>query len=148
VGCSGRAEGNQARRTVSKTVMAYGHERNAINAARRASQREAARVHLQMRRGLNSLATVASLAPFVGLLGTVLGMMSMFKGFNGSAADGLALVARGLSESIVTTGLGLVVAIPAFWFYHYLRNSADAFDGEMERVCSALALRADFITTS
>jgi biopolymer transport protein ExbB/TolQ len=92
-----------------------------------AGARAASTVHIQMGRGLTSLATIASLAPFVGLFGTVLGIITSFRGL-----PTLAMVMRGTSESLATTALGLLVAIPAVWFFHYLRGQLEAFDSEME----------------
>jgi biopolymer transport protein ExbB/biopolymer transport protein TolQ len=87
-----------------------------------------------MGHGLTSLATIASLAPFVGLFGTVLGIMNSFRaiGQPNSHLLGFGAVAHGISESLATTALGLLVAIPAVWFYHYLRGQLEGFDAEME----------------
>jgi biopolymer transport protein ExbB/TolQ len=96
-----------------------------------AGERAAAVIHLQMSRGLTSLATIASVAPFVGLFGTVLGMINSFRGSCGSQSAELAMVTQGISESLATTALGLLVAIPAVWLYWYLHAQLDAFDSEM-----------------
>jgi biopolymer transport protein ExbB/TolQ len=99
-----------------------------------AGERAAVSVHMQMGRGLTSLATIASLAPFVGLFGTVLGIMNSFRaiGQTNSHLLGFGAVAHGISESLATTALGLLVAVPAVWFYHYLRCELEGFDAEME----------------
>lgn len=78
-----------------------------------AGERAASSVLIHLKRGLTGLATIASLAPFVGLFGTVLGIMNSFHAIGGSRADGIHQVAQGISESLATTALGLLVAIPA-----------------------------------
>src|SRR5271165_5504729 len=98
-----------------------------------AGERAASTVHFELNRGLTSLATIASLAPFVGLFGTVLGIMNSFRVIGASThLTGFGAVAHGIAESLGTTALGLLVAIPAVWFYHYLRGQLEAFDAEMQ----------------
>jgi len=76
-----------------------------------------------LRRGLVVLASVGSVAPFVGLLGTVVGIISAFQGIAASGSGGLSSVAAGISEALVETALGLAVAIPAVLAFNYLSNS-------------------------
>jgi biopolymer transport protein ExbB/TolQ len=85
-----------------------------------------------MKRGLNSLATIASIAPFLGLFGTVLGIVNSFGGCGCSKETYRAAIFEGLSQSFVPTALGLLVAVPALWCYKYLSSDAEAFDSEME----------------
>jgi biopolymer transport protein ExbB len=73
-----------------------------------------------LRRGLGLLASVGSTAPFVGLLGTVLGIISAFQGIASAGSGGLAAVSAGISEALIETALGLVVAIPAVLAFNYL----------------------------
>ena len=73
-----------------------------------------------LRRGLSLLATVGSVAPFVGLLGTVLGIITAFQGIASSGSGGLSSVAAGISEALIETALGLAVAIPAVLAFNYL----------------------------
>ena len=73
-----------------------------------------------LRRGLSLLATVGSVAPFVGLLGTVLGIITAFQGIASSGSGGLSSVASGISEALIETALGLAVAIPAVLAFNYL----------------------------
>jgi biopolymer transport protein ExbB len=70
---------------------------------------------------ISLLATVASVAPFVGLLGTVIGIIRAFRAVSMSAG-GASLVAIGISEALIGTAAGLVVAIPALLFYNYFAN--------------------------
>jgi len=73
-----------------------------------------------LRRGLGVLASVGSTAPFVGLLGTVLGIISAFQGIATTGSGGLAAVSAGISEALIETALGLVVAIPAVLAFNFL----------------------------
>jgi biopolymer transport protein ExbB len=89
------------------------------------------RIHQQLKRGLNGLATIGATAPFVGLFGTVIGIINSFKGASATRAMVLAATAGGISEALVTTGLGLLVAVPSVWAYNYLTGRMELFDMEM-----------------
>ena len=89
-------------------------------------------VHEEMRVGLYGLATIACLAPWIGLFGTVLGMSNSFPGFNGSRSSFLALLFDLLSESFWPAAFGLAVGLMSLWFYRYLTARLEAFDIEME----------------
>jgi biopolymer transport protein ExbB len=115
-----------------------------IEAAKRGLERSVAIVHAEMKRGLSGLATIGSTAPFVGLFGTVTGIINAFKGIESSKATGLSAVAGGISEALVTTALGLLVAVPAVWAYNYFVNKVEAFDVEMDN--SSMELINYFIT--
>src|SRR5438045_2586312 len=82
-----------------------------IEASKRALERAEAIVHAELKRGLGGLATIGSTAPFVGLFGTVVGILNAFKGISQEKATGLAAVAGGIAEALVTTAVGLFVAI-------------------------------------
>src|SRR5260221_2265044 len=84
-----------------------------IEASKRALERAEAIVHAELKRGLGGLATIGSTAPFVGLFGTVIGILHAFKKISEQKDTVLAAVAGGISEALVTTALGLGVAIPA-----------------------------------
>ncbi|MBV9677807.1 MAG: MotA/TolQ/ExbB proton channel family protein [Acidobacteriaceae bacterium] len=109
-----------------------------IEASRRALERAEAIVHAELKRGVSSLATIGSSAPFVGLLGTVIGIMNAFKQIATSKSTGIGAVAGGISEALITTALGLLVAIPAVWMFNYFTNRIEAFDVEMGNSCSEL----------
>ena len=115
-----------------------------IEAAKRGLERSVAIVHAEMKRGLSGLATIGSTAPFVGLFGTVVGIINAFKGIASSKATGLSAVAGGISEALVTTALGLLVAVPAVWTFNYFTNKVEAFDVEMDN--SSMELINYFIT--
>ncbi|MGB6668662.1 MAG: MotA/TolQ/ExbB proton channel family protein, partial [Candidatus Acidiferrum sp.] len=103
-----------------------------VEAAKRGLERSVAIVHAEMKRGLTALATIGSTAPFVGLFGTVVGILNAFKGIETSHATGLSAVAGGIAEALVTTALGLLVAVPAVWAYNYFTNKVESFDVEMD----------------
>ena len=84
-----------------------------IEASKRALERAEAIVHAELKRGLSGLATIGSTAPFVGLFGTVVGILNAFKGISEQKATGLGAVADGSAEALVTTAVGLFVAIPS-----------------------------------
>jgi len=109
-----------------------------IDASRRALERSEAIVHAELKRGVSGLATIGSTAPFVGLFGTVAGIINAFKGISTEKSTGLGAVAGGISEALVTTAIGLFVAIPAVWMYNYFTNKIEAFDVEMGNSSSEL----------
>ncbi|HVN09665.1 MAG TPA: MotA/TolQ/ExbB proton channel family protein [Patescibacteria group bacterium] len=115
-----------------------------IEAAKRGLERSVAIVHAEMKRMLNGLATIGSTAPFVGLFGTVVGIINAFKGIATAKATGLSAVAGGIAEALITTALGLFVAIPAVWAFNYFTNKVEAFDVEMDN--SSMELVNYFVT--
>jgi biopolymer transport protein ExbB len=109
-----------------------------IEASKRALERTEAIVHAELKRGLGGLATIGSTAPFVGLFGTVMGILNAFQEMSKSKTTGLGAVAGGISEALVTTAIGLVVAIPAVMMFNYLTGRVEAFDVEMDNSSSEL----------
>ncbi|MCS7024164.1 MAG: MotA/TolQ/ExbB proton channel family protein [Bryobacteraceae bacterium] len=109
-----------------------------IEASRRALERAEAIVHAELKRGVSSLATIGSTGPFVGLFGTVVGIINAFKGISTEKSTGLGAVAGGISEALVTTAFGLFVAIPAVMMFNYFTNRVEAFDVEMGNSSSEL----------
>ena len=90
-------------------------------------------IHAEMNRGLGVLATVASTAPLVGMLGTVIGIVhGAFRGCCASRATCLAAHANGISEALMSTGLGLLVAVPALWSFNNLTERLAHIDLEVE----------------
>src|ERR1700736_5433362 len=96
-----------------------------IEASKRALERSEAIVHAELKRGISSLATIGSTSPFVGLFGTVVGIINAFKGISTQKSTGLGAVAGGISEALVTTAVGLLVAIPAVWMYNYFTGKIE-----------------------
>jgi biopolymer transport protein ExbB len=109
-----------------------------IEASKRALERAEAIVHAELKRGLGGLATIGSTAPFVGLFGTVVGILNAFRKMSAEKTAGLAAVAGGISEALVTTALGLFVAIPAVMMFNYFTGKVEAFDVEMDNSSSEL----------
>jgi biopolymer transport protein ExbB/TolQ len=103
-----------------------------IDAAKRGLERSVATIHAELKRGLSGLATIGSTAPFVGLFGTVVGIMNAFRASAPAQGAGITTVASGISEALVTTALGLLVAVPAVWCYNYFTSTVEGFDVEME----------------
>jgi len=120
----------------------------AIHAALRASARSASTVHLELKRGFSSLATIAFVAPGIGVFGTVLGIVNAFPGFDGEKSAIFGLVTGLLSEAIVPTAFGLLVGLLALWFYRYLNSKVEAFDLEMESAALELANRLSRIAST
>jgi len=109
-----------------------------MDTVRRAIQRAAALTASDLKRMVPALATVGSTAPFVGLLGTVVGIINAFTGIATTGSGGLGAVSAGIAEALVETALGLVVAIPAVWFYNYLTGRIEYFNVEMDNSSSEL----------
>jgi biopolymer transport protein ExbB len=91
-----------------------------VELARNEAERQKEKIGVELRRGLNILATVGSIAPFVGLLGTVIGIIAAFQGIGAAGAGGIAAVSTGIAEALVETAFGLMVAIPAVVLFNYL----------------------------
>ena len=109
-----------------------------IEASKRALQRAIAIKSAEFRRGLSGLATVGSTAPFVGLFGTVFGIINAFTGMKSAESAGIGAVAGGIAEALLTTALGLAVAVPAVWLFNYFTGKVDGFIVEMDNSASEL----------
>jgi biopolymer transport protein ExbB/biopolymer transport protein TolQ len=109
-----------------------------VDTVRRAIQRASALTANDLKKGIPALATIGSTAPFVGLLGTVVGIITAFQGIAAQGSGGLGAVSAGIAEALVETALGLVVAIPAVWFYNYLTGRIEYFNVEMDNSSSEL----------
>ena len=109
-----------------------------MDTVRRAIQRASALTASDLKKGVTALATIGSTAPFVGLLGTVVGVINAFQGIGAAGSAGIGAVSVGISEALVETALGLVVAIPAVWFYNYLTGRIEYFNVEMDNSSSEL----------
>jgi biopolymer transport protein ExbB/biopolymer transport protein TolQ len=109
-----------------------------IDASKRALQRAIAIKSAEFRRGLSGLATIGSTAPFVGLFGTVFGIIAAFTGMKNAESAGIGAVAGGIAEALMTTALSLAVAVPAVWMFNYFTGKVDGFVIEMENSSSEL----------
>ena len=109
-----------------------------VDTVRRAIQRATALTSNDLKKGIPSLATIGATAPFVGLLGTVVGVINAFAGIGAQGNAGLGAVSSGISEALIETALGLVVAIPAVWLYNYFTTRLEYFNVEMDNSSSEL----------
>ena len=109
-----------------------------IEASKRALERAEAIVHAELKRGVSGLASIGSTAPFVGLFGTVFGIMNAFGSIAQSKSTGIGAIAGGISEALITTAVGLFVAIPAVLVFNYFTGRIEAFDVEMGNSSSEL----------
>ncbi len=109
-----------------------------VDASKRALQRAEAIKVAEFRRGLSGLATIGSTAPFVGLFGTVIGIITAFQEMRNAESAGIAAIAGGISEALFTTAFGLLVAVPAVWFFNYFTNKVDNFTVEMDNSSAEL----------
>jgi biopolymer transport protein ExbB/biopolymer transport protein TolQ len=109
-----------------------------IEAAKRALDRATAIGIEDLKRGLGGLATIGSTAPFVGLFGTTIGIINAFQGMKTEETAGIAAVAGGIAEALVTTAFGLFVAVPAVMAFNYFTNKIETFTVEMDNSASEL----------
>jgi biopolymer transport protein ExbB/biopolymer transport protein TolQ len=109
-----------------------------VEAASRAIERSALLTTSDFKKGLGGLATIATTTPFIGLFGTVIGIINAFRGIAISGSGGLGAVSAGIAEALVATALGLGVAIPAAWMYNYFTNRMERLQVEMSNSGSEL----------
>jgi biopolymer transport protein TolQ len=103
-----------------------------LTAVDRALMRAAVVEINKLERRIPFLATTASITPFIGLLGTVLGIMSAFQGIGQTGSTNLGVVAPGIAEALIATAAGLFAAIPAVYFYNHLTNKVKIYASEMD----------------
>ena len=109
-----------------------------LDTVRRSIQRATALTANDLKKGISGLATIGATAPFVGLLGTVVGVINAFVGIAATGSGGIGAVSAGIAEALVETALGLFVAIPAVWFYNFLTSRLEYFNVEMDNSSSEL----------
>jgi biopolymer transport protein ExbB len=102
----------------------------AITSAERSIEREQILLANELKSGLGLLATVGATAPFVGLLGTTMGIVNAFTAMS-TAGGGLEAISAGIAEALITTAIGLIVAIPAVWLYNYFTNRLETLFSEL-----------------
>jgi biopolymer transport protein ExbB len=105
-----------------------------INSAERTIERHMLLIVTELKRGLAVLATVGATAPFVGLLGTTVGVVNAFQGIADSGSAGMSAISAGISEALIATAIGLIAAIPAVWLYNYFQTKLDNLVAEMTYV--------------
>src|SRR3954470_18423018 len=111
----------------------------AVEASRQGMDRTAMITIAELKENLGVLATIGATAPFVGLFGTVVGIINAFSKM-ATSGGGIASVSAGISEALVTTAFGLFVAIPAVWAYNYFQNRIDRFTVEMSNSGSEMSI--------
>ena len=97
---------------------------------------------INLRVRLSGMATISGVAPFLGLFGTVTGLIAAFRGIAETGSGGLATVSGGISEALVTTVIGLFVAIPALWAYNFFMNRIDVMAVELDNAATRVVSRA------
>ncbi len=109
-----------------------------MESSKRALERAIAIKTAELKRGLSGLATVGSTAPFVGLFGTVVGIIGAFVALAQAESAGIGAVGAAIAEALVATAFGIGVAIPGVWLFNYFTNKVTSFGVEMENSASEL----------
>jgi len=109
-----------------------------VDAVNRAIDRVKEREVANLKKGLGGLASISSAAPFIGLFGTVVGIINAFRSMAASGQGGLGAVSAGIAEALFTTAMGLLVAIPAVMVFNYFTNSIEAMVVDMNDISSEL----------
>jgi biopolymer transport protein TolQ len=107
-----------------------------ISTAQRGCDRAASIFNQELRKGLSILATIATSAPFIGLFGTISGIINAFRGMALTGSGGIGAVASGIAEALITTAFGIAVAVIALWFYNILNGKVEVYDAEMANTSS------------
>jgi len=107
-----------------------------IETAQRGCERAASIFSQELKRGLSVLATIATSAPFIGLFGTIAGIINAFRGMALTGSGGIGAVASGIAEALVTTAFGIGVAVIALWCYNFLNARIEIYDAEMSNTSS------------
>jgi biopolymer transport protein ExbB/TolQ len=102
-----------------------------LETSMRGAERAKTMFNQELRRGLPVTATIATSAPFIGLFGTIFGIINAFRGMQLTGSGGIGAVAGGISEALVTTAVGIGVAVLALWVYNTLNSRIEIFDAEM-----------------
>ncbi|WP_172600400.1 MotA/TolQ/ExbB proton channel family protein [Sulfurivermis fontis] len=116
-------------RVLAAGLLNMAHSREVMKESLEETGRQ---VVLELERYLNTLGTIASISPLLGLLGTVLGMIKVFTAITTQGVGNPGVLAGGISEALITTAAGLTVAIPSLMFYRYFRGKVDALVLKME----------------
>jgi biopolymer transport protein ExbB/TolQ len=109
-----------------------------IETAQRGCERASTIFNQELKRGLSTLATIATSAPFIGLFGTISGIINAFRGMALTGSGGIGAVAGGIAEALVTTAFGIGVAIIALWCYNTLNTKIEVYDAEMSNTSSQI----------
>jgi biopolymer transport protein ExbB/TolQ len=107
-----------------------------IASAQRGMDRAAIIFSQELKRGLNTIATIATSSPFIGLFGTIFGIINAFRGMALTGSGGIGAVAAGIAEALITTAFGIGVAIIALWCYNFLNTRVEIIGAEMSNTAS------------
>jgi len=107
-----------------------------IETATRGCERAESIYNQELKKGLSILATIATSAPFIGLFGTISGIINAFRGMALTGSGGIGAVAAGIAEALVTTAFGIGVAVIALWCYNILNARIEVMDAEMSNTAS------------
>jgi biopolymer transport protein ExbB/TolQ len=118
--------------------LRHEEEEGAVEFVRRDLSRKLDQLAAEARRGMGFLATVGSTAPFVGLFGTVIGIIVAFTGIAESGGGGLDAVSAGIAEALIVTAIGLIVAIFSVWIFNYLNGHFDRLDMRLQHAAGEL----------
>jgi biopolymer transport protein ExbB/TolQ len=121
-------------------VMPHASAAQRLHALDRATRGARLAALATMRTGLGTLATVGSTAPFVGLFGTVVGVIGAFREMAVAGQGGLGVVSAGIAEALVATAAGIFVALPALWLFNFLSQRIASMGSEMECAAEEIAL--------
>jgi len=102
-----------------------------VETAERGTDRASVMFTQELKRGLNIVATIATSSPFIGLFGTILGIINAFRGIALTGSGGLGAVISGIAEALISTAFGILVAVVALWCYNFLAEKVDVFGAEM-----------------
>jgi len=109
-----------------------------VETATRGCERAATLFEQELKRGLAVLATIATSAPFIGLFGTISGIINAFRGMALTGSGGIGAVASGIAEALVTTAFGIGVAIIALWCFNTLNSKIEVYEAEMDNTTSQI----------
>jgi biopolymer transport protein ExbB/TolQ len=107
-----------------------------VSSSQRGMDRAAVIFSQELKRGLNTVATIATSAPFIGLFGTIFGIINAFRGMALTGSGGIGAVAAGIAEALITTAFGIGVAIIALWCYNFLNTRVEVIGAEMSNTAS------------
>lgn len=107
-----------------------------VASAQRGMDRAALIFNQEMKRGLNTIATIATSSPFIGLFGTIFGIINAFRGMALTGSGGIGAVAAGIAEALITTAFGIGVAVIALWCFNFLNSKVDIIGAEMSNTAS------------
>jgi biopolymer transport protein TolQ len=126
----------RAKRQAVGAEGGFSTELGGVDNVTRAMKRQANVELTKLEAGITLLATTGSTCPFIGLFGTVWGIMTAFIGLSAAHSSNIQAVAPGIAEALITTAVGLVAAIPAQVFYNYLTSRVHVLATEMENFTS------------